>query len=238
MTAKKYLSLKEIWNLSRIDTRYHLTHLEYTHLENHEKMKPRQIVWHLMNKIDEVPKCRDCDNQVKWNGDTRKYRTFCSKKCSNNNDEVKEKFEQTMLDRHGVKYSGQSPKLMKKSRQTTLELYGNENYNNREKAAQTTLENYGVEHQMYSTEIKEKIQQTNLERYGVENTFQNKEIRKKIQQTNLERYGVKNPNQNKSVRDKIERTSLERYGVENSNQKHIQISQEKYFLTKTTSLNL
>jgi len=73
--------------------------------------------------------------------------------------------------------------VIDKSKQTRLERYGNETYNNKEKALATNLERYG-----YKAYNRKKGEQTRLERYGNPN-YVNTE---KAEQTCLERYGVRN----------------------------------------------
>jgi len=83
-----------------------------------------------------------------------------------------------------------------KSKQTKLERYGNENYNNQKKHEQTCLIKYGVKHYSKNDDVKKRIKQTKLERYGDEN-YNNL---KKCKQTKLERYG--NENYNNSLKQK------------------------------------
>lgn len=69
-----------------------------------------------------------------------------------------------------------------KSRQTKLNRYGNENFNNRTKAIKTMNCKYsGVG--FNSSIIKEKIEQTNLEKYNTKHPAQSKEVRAKCVKT-------------------------------------------------------
>ena len=81
-----------------------------------------------------------------------------------------------------------------KVKQTNLERYGNENYNNPEKFRQTMLNKYGVNYTNESEELKLKQQNTMLKRYGSISSFSNKLLHSrmmdKAKATNLERYGV------------------------------------------------
>jgi hypothetical protein len=70
-------------------------------------------------------------------------------------------------------------------KQTKLEKYGDENYNNKEKSKETCLEKYNVEHIFQVEEFKDKAKQTRLEKYGDEN-YNNRD---KAEQTYLEKYG-------------------------------------------------
>lgn len=96
-------------------------------------------------------------------------RRFCSKTCSCNNEEVKQKnrdgvkktllknygchhmqcdvgknsFKKSMLEKYGVEHYSQHPDRNDKVKKTLLERYGSENYNNTEKIKNTCLERYG-----------------------------------------------------------------------------------------------
>ena len=112
------------------------------------------------------------------------------------------------------------------SRQTKLELYGDENYNNRDKAKQTCLEIYGVDNPFKD---KKKIRQSYIDKYGVDHPMKVDSVKQKMisntdygalitktHQTNLERYGVSNaatlPECRQRIRDSLTKTFMEKYG--------------------------
>ena len=183
--------LQDIWRQNQIH-KSHIKHLNYSHIKNYNQMKPRQIIWHLLHNIDKIPTCIECNNQVKWSTKSD-YQNYCSVKCSNSSDNIKNKKKQTLIKNYGVDNPNKSEKIKNKIRKTKIILYDNENYNNRKKAQQTCLERYGVDHNFKNKKIQEKRQQTLIKNYGVKNPSQSKEIQEKIRQTNLERYGVENP---------------------------------------------
>ena len=205
MSAHHYLSPNKLWQ-QRIIRKIQIQHLDYSHIKNHEKMTPRQIIWHLMNNINDVPKCSECNDKVNWH--VHHYRQFCSNVCSN-----------------------LSISKYQKMKQTKLERYGDENYVNQEKAKQTNLERYGVENPQQSDKIRNKTKQTMLEKHGVENPQQSKEIREKSKQTCLEKYGVEYPTQSKEIQEKTKQTCSEKYGVIDYNQLHFsKIQKETLFI--------
>ena len=165
--------LQKIWTKKYIHKR-DIKELNYSHIKNYEKMKPRQIVWHLLNNINEVPICLECSNDVKWY--KKKYFSYCSLKCSTNSEKIKNKIKQTNLKRYDVENPSQSEQIKEKQRNTNLEKYGVENSaqfkNFKEKQRNTNLEKYGVENPMKINYVKDKIKQTNLKRYGVRNSQQ------------------------------------------------------------------
>lgn len=118
-----------------------------------------------------------------------------------------------------------------KSKQTKLEKYGNENYNNSEQTKITNLEKYGVDNQFKLKENQDKAEQVMLEKYGVPKFFQERNLFKNI---SLERYGVTHPMQNKQVESKLRNTKLIKYGDSNYNNqaKFEQTMLEKYGVTR------
>ena len=218
MSAEKYLSLNEIWNQYQIH-RKHIRHLDYSHLPE-EIMSSRQIIWHLMNDIVKIPKCRhpNCENNVKWITGSRKYAIFCSNKCVGSG--AMEKRKKTNLEKYGVEYHIQSEEVQEKAKQTKLERFGVEHQMQsdkvKEKVKQTCYERYGVNNPSQSLEVKEKAKQTSLEKYGVENYFQSDEFKEKSKQTCLEKYGVEHTSQSEKKKEKTKQTNLEKYGVEHT----------------------
>lgn len=135
--------------------------------------------------------CNVCQKQTSFRNLHIGYSRFCSKKCIQNNEETKNKIQQTCLDRYD-------------SKNVYASEYG------KQKCRETWLENLGVENPFQSEEVKEKIKQTNLERYNSEYSFQSKEIKDKIKNTKEERYG----NSNYNNIEKARKTNLEKYGVD------------------------
>ena len=161
--------LSELWSQKQI-YRNQLEKLDYSHLPK-DVTKPRQIVWHLMNNVTEIPTCQNktCQNDVEWWH--KDYRRFCSRKCARNSAEVQVKIQQTSIERYGVENPAQSKEI-------------------KERIKETNLEKYGVENPFQSDEIKEKISATNITKYGVQFPAQIIGSHDKRKATSLERYGV------------------------------------------------
>lgn len=77
-------------------------------------------------------------------------------------------------------------------RNTCVELYGTENYNNRSKAKQTCIEKYSVDNPSKFEETKAKIKNTFNSYYGGY-TLSSPTLRKLYINTMITRYGVQNP---------------------------------------------
>lgn len=122
--------------------------------------------------------CNICGKQNKYKNLIKGYTLGC---CT----------EHTNLLKYGVENPFQAEEFIKKIKQTKIEKYGDENYNNRNKALNTTLELYGVNNVSQIPEVKEKIQQTNLENLGVKMPFMSKDIQEKVLNTKEIKYNNK-----------------------------------------------
>lgn len=118
-------------------------------------------------------------------------------------------------------------------KQTCLEKYGDENYNNMNKMLDTKIKNDSY-NQMVKTH-----KATCLEKYGVEHHWFVEEINNKRIESFKENYGCKNPMQSKIVQEKGKSTNLERYGVENVYQSdHVKNIIEEKRLNRTEEDNI
>lgn len=135
--------------------------------------------------------CEVCQKSTSFRNLHIGYSRFCCSKCTQNSEDIRNKIQQTCLDRYD-------------SKNVYASEYG------KQKCRETWLENLGVENPFQSEEVKGKIKQTNLERYNSEYSFQSKEIKDKIKNTKEERYGNSNYNNIKKAR----KTNLEKYGVD------------------------
>lgn len=119
-----------------------------------------------------------------------------------------------------------------KTKETKLEKYGDQNYNNREQAKQTNIEKYGVENTYRTDKAINKAKQVMQERYNTDYFFSNRDSFEKV---SLERYNQIHPMKNKSIKLKLKQTKLEKYGDENYNnrEKAKQTCLKKYGTTNS-----
>lgn len=130
-----------------------------------------------------------------------KQKTYCSKHCSANSIEVKEKnrsavkatfhekygghpmsvneatkenYKTTMIQKHGVEYASQMKDFSNKVKASKREKYGDENYNNLEQMKETMLEKYGVDNYRKTEEYKKNYESTCLKKYGIEHASKSK----------------------------------------------------------------
>lgn len=100
------LSNKELRTLPKQNKRI------YGALINHTNYLPvsaslMQRMWHVRNNTQANPGCKACGKDVKWDGSlgNAAYRTFCSNKCSANDDGTKSKY----IHKSSVLYGTQHP---------------------------------------------------------------------------------------------------------------------------------
>ena len=157
-----------------------------------ENFKFSERLYWYFNKLTSHPICLECGKPVSYRGFSLGYSDYCSAKC-------------VSVSKH--------TKL--KIKQTRLEKYGDENYNNREKSKQTCLGKYGVENPFGAYEVKTKIKQTNLKRYGVEYPLQSAEIQQIRKTNSLKKYGVDHPMRTTQIKQKSHLKYL-KYNIDNN----------------------
>lgn len=186
--------------------------------------------------------CVICESPTIFRNMTLGYKQTCeNKSCIAEN--TKNKSEEAIQEKYGVKSFAQIKGVQDKKRKTCLEKYGVEISSQansvKEKNKQTCLKNHGVENVYQSERIKEKCRKTKKEKYGDEN-FTNREkskqtclknhgvewslmdpsIRERGNQTMISIYG-ENPLSHPDIKKKKEETSLKKYGVKSPNQSKI-----------------
>lgn len=181
--------------------------------------------------------CPICGKETSFLGLTKGYSEHCSLKCKGADPKVKEKVENTCLEKYGAPNVYASEYGKQKIKETNIEKYGVEHpqqnkeisekttitckkqYNGRgyaskqilNKIKQTNQEKYGLENpSVFGTDI---YKQSIIDKYNVDNPLKSNEIKEKIKQTNLEVYGCENPAQNEEVRQKMYKTLWENGGL-------------------------
>ena len=163
-----------------------------------------RLYW-FYNNINDYPKCKNCGKRTKFINALYGYNEYCCVKCSNSSKEKITQIKQT----NQIKFGGNAPACSKdvvlKSKQTNLERYGDENFNNRTKANKTLLERYnGIGNG--SEILKAKQKKTMIDKYGKENSMSVDRIKDKMRANNMKKYGVEWVTQDKKILDKINTT--------------------------------
>lgn len=104
----------------------------------------------LFDVIYTKPTCRTCgSSNLEFKSIRLGYMQHCSRKCTQQDAEVRNKFKQSMIDSHGVEYTGQSDGLRDKMASTLKRNYGELGHAHPDilkRCRATTLERFGVEH--------------------------------------------------------------------------------------------
>jgi hypothetical protein len=179
-----------------------------------------QLLYHYYYNMKEIPKCKSCNNEVKFYTFNKGYRDYCSKKCIMLDEEIinkrNNKSKNTCIEKYGVDNPSKLKKIKQKIKKTNIEKYGVEYFTQtdefKEKTKNTNIEKYGVEYFTQTDEFKERLKITNMEKYGVEYFTQTDEFKEKSKNTNIEKYGVNNYNKTEEYKEKVKNTNLKKYG--------------------------
>lgn len=163
---------------------------KYAHLDNFQE----RLYWDA-HGLTELPTCY-CGSPVIFQGFTKGYRKYCSRKCMNSDPGKKEVVRQTCINRYGGPAPCSSKEVQAKMEGTLMQRYGHRNALQvptiKEKVFGTIVKKYGGVGAA-SPMLAKKQKQTTLERYGVEYSHQCPKIMAKVQATFMEKYGVPNP---------------------------------------------
>lgn len=136
-----------------------------------ENSSVQERIYCLINKIEQIPTCKNCGNPVKFKKNLFCYATFCSRKCATKHETTKQKRIKTNFKKYG------------KANVSEIDIV-------KEKKKQTLLKNYGAINLNKIEIINEKRKNTNLLKYGHYNPFGSKIIKQKIKEKNKKIYGV------------------------------------------------
>ena len=180
--------------------------------ENINILPFKQKLWHFLNDIYIIPKCKICGNDV--NFETRKnqwgYHIYCSGECAMKDDCIKQRMFNTKELLYGDKNYNNKEKLI----QTISERTIDEKRHIIEKSKQTRLlKNNG---KYFSDESINKIKETNLNRYGVDSFTKTQNFRDVIseQQLTIQSKQYETKKKNKSFNSSKIESELKTYFVE------------------------
>ena len=160
----------------------------------------REVIWRIKYGIEKRPVCKTCGKPVRFigksswekNGRTKNgYLTFCCQKCSNNDEQVKQKVRNTSFKKYGEKRSAP-----------------------RKKFENTMLLRYGVKNALQNEEILNKVKGTILEHYGVSSPAKSDIVKEKTKETNIKKYGYTAPACSNEILEKIKKTNQLKYGAD------------------------
>jgi len=214
----------------------------------------------------EERECLCCKN--KFFVRKKETKQICSEECRQKWAAMPENIDkrivaskQAVKEKFGVENVFQLENVKDKLKNTKLEKYGDENYNNPEKMLETKdekygenwgkewyknmsnemMKNFGVSHPLQSKIFLDKLKETNSKKYGEEWPSKSNLIKLNIKKSFQEKYGVDNISQLESIKEKKKDTSLKNFGVTHHLkdydlfQKHL-IAQYKIKKYKNTNL--
>ena len=144
------------------------------------------VKYYILNIADK--KCLKCGRLLTYS-QLKDNRSYCSSKCSNNSETVKNKIKTSLLNHYGFEHAAQSEYIKQKMKQTNLERRGccwamqNEEVKNKSKS--TCLEKYGFDYATKNNQILQKIFQTNMKKYNCKTMLYNKELHDKVNKQNM-----------------------------------------------------
>lgn len=134
--------------------------------ERDSGMYLRECIYRLLNHIDVLPVCKMCGKPVGFKNNS--YPTYCSRKCSNNDPEVKLRISKSCSVSLKKAYSDNGDEIKEKRKNTLSEKYG----------IDSSSSPFSIE------SVRERQKSTVRDRYGVDNVLQlekNQERRKEVQ---------------------------------------------------------
>lgn len=167
------------------------------------------------HSVEDYATMRLCDychtGLIAFKNYTKGYGHYCSTSCSRRSPLSQERYKNTLIER-----------------------YGDQHYNNHEQYKQTCMTRYGCINGFQSEEIKKKCEETKLRKYndkrftnqekanetrkrkyGCVSAFGNRAVWEKGRATMMSRYGAPTPMEVKEFREKQQQVMIEKYGVSN-----------------------
>jgi len=171
-------------------------------------------IYCIINNINQVPKCIECDSPVKTFYDKNKgFSKFCSIICSRKNVISKNKRIETNLKKYGVENPKQNQHIIEKTRTNNILKYGVENTSQlpevKSKISKSLKDRYANSY----ADIINKRENTFVDRYGMHPNLTENVKSKKIENT-IKKYGVEHTVQLESTKLKSKETLKSKYGVD------------------------
>ena len=157
--SKKYYSLRTSLNKEDTDIKYWLNN------RINWSKGWAETIYCITHNIIKQPRCKICENPVKFISFNKGYRIYCSPKCVTSDTDIK-----NIISKKNTingKTRGKKASIAKKARtkeqiqqeickakQTKLNKYGDKNYSNHEQAKQTNIKKYGCTCPLHSDLLK------------------------------------------------------------------------------------
>lgn len=102
---------------------------DYLNLHKIETTRTVEKLWYFFNKVDSQVVCKNsnCTNTTAFKTLDRGFSDYCSSKCSNSSEQVKEEKAKACLTKFGVVNPFQSKEIIRKIEETNLSRFGTKN---------------------------------------------------------------------------------------------------------------
>lgn len=180
--------------LSQKEPNIYLLVKNYVTLHNLNELPFKQQVWHFINKYPDIPKCLECNVDLKFKKTIKEgYGKYCTIKCTNKNINHKNSVKLTNNQKYGTDSPIQNPEIMVKIKKTNQLKYGVDNpFERLDLVSNGFMRKYGVNHVSKVNGVSEKRKNTNKNKYGYDNNLNNPNILKTSHNTRrgffLEKY--------------------------------------------------
>lgn len=146
---------------------------KFSEINSLSHLKFQQQIWHFINKYTDIPKCLECNKELKFKRSLKEgYGKYCSVICTNKNKEHIESSKKSWLLK--------KDEIQKKIKNTNLKLYGVNNiFQNKDFIKDSFIKKYNVDHVSKIIGLSEKRKETFIEKYGYSSNFTRPEIKKK-----------------------------------------------------------
>ena len=175
--------------------------------------------------------CKICNNNVKFLSYKRGYRIYCSKKCSNNDNDLTNQKKESLFKNNMIKHGVSNTSKLESTKIKIKESKKNLDYDSiSKKNKETCIKKYGVDNISKLEVIKKKKENTTLVNYGVDNPFKSDIIKNKIKETSNNKWGVDSYTKTEDFVRKTKLSNLEKYGVDNftKTEEYRNLMYEKY----------
>jgi len=160
--------------------------------------------------------CKACGSKVKFLSYKRGYREYCSKSCSNNDQDLIGEKLQSYKKNNLKKYGVENPSMLDSVKGKISLSKEKLDYNKiDEKYKKVFIEKYGVDNPSKLNSVRKKKKETTIKNWGVDNPFQSEFLKEKSKKTLLAKYGVDHPLKSASIIEKIKKENIKKYGVDN-----------------------
>jgi hypothetical protein len=189
---------------------------DFVNLFNGDSFLEKLFIFY--NGLTDKVKCKNClSNNVKFISFNKGYLNYCSYKCSSTCIKVREKYNNTCIEKYGVNNVSKNSDIKNKKKDTFIEKYGVSTYLLTKDVKDIIKDKYGVKNVFELDYIQEKIKSTNIKKYGFSCALLNPAIKNKTKETNIKKYGTDHYSKTIISRERIIKKIYDKYSTKIDN---------------------